>query len=676
MTPRALFLGLTCAALLAGVVYYNDYVIKQSFLIGNFLPMGVYGVLALFLVLVNPLLRRIGPNWALRGREIVVVLALVFAVCGIPSSGLLRNFTAMLMLPHQHERTEPGWKEAGIVEKAPDIMLADPGPEGEALGGMLQGLSPTGELIGPGEIPWDAWSVTLGFWVPILVAFWIGITALALVVHRQWSDHEHLPYPLATLTNSLLPDQPGRLAPIFLNRLFVIATAGVFIIHLSNYLQSFNPDLIAIKRNFDFRSLLDNLPATFRNAAALTAPLNFQLYFTAIGIAYFLSREVSLSVGLAPFAWASLAGLFALYGVDVTGETVNDPENYFRGGAILGLLGMILFTGRVFYRDALLSALRPGARSHVEPGVVWAMRVFLVCMIALFTLFLRTGLDWQLILILMLGVVATYVVMSRILAETGLIMIQPRWSPAILMTGLLGGQALGPETIIIMSIITAVFLMDPREAFMPFVVQALKLVEMRQVKVAPVVPWIGGAALLGFGVALPITLLWQYTGGFAYIDPWTSGNAGRLPFTDALLVQQQLEAQGALAQAESISGWARFTLGAGDRVAWISFIIGIVLTVGCAWLRLRFIRWPIHPLIFVIWFGWASTVFAISFLIGFLIKALVTKYAGEKIYQKLKPMMIGLVFGEILAGITAIVCNLILYAATGQPPERFMVLPG
>ena len=68
-------------------------------------------------------------------------MALITTACAIPSSGLFRSFTAVLMMPHHYERVKPGWQENQLVAMAPRKMLARTGKNDEALTGYLQGLS-------------------------------------------------------------------------------------------------------------------------------------------------------------------------------------------------------------------------------------------------------------------------------------------------------------------------------------------------------------------------------------------------------------------------------------------------------------------------------------------------------------------------------------------------------
>jgi hypothetical protein len=68
MTPRAVILGFFCGAFVCAVCFFNDEVIRQSVMIRCFLPVSVYGALVLFVLAVNPLLRRVWTGLALTGR--------------------------------------------------------------------------------------------------------------------------------------------------------------------------------------------------------------------------------------------------------------------------------------------------------------------------------------------------------------------------------------------------------------------------------------------------------------------------------------------------------------------------------------------------------------------------------------------------------------------------------
>ncbi len=66
---------------------------------------------------------------------------------------------------------------------------------------------------------------------------------------------------------------------------------------------------------------------------------------------------------------------------------------------------------------------------------------------------------------------------------------------------------------------------------------------------------------------------------------------------------------------------------------------------------------------------------ASSFLAGWAIKTLVTKYGGAAWYQRLKPLMFGLVAGEMLGALAPMLAGFVYWLMTGQPPKAFNILP-
>ena len=129
MTPRAIILGLLSAAAVCGFCYFNDFVMRQTFLVGNYMPISVYGGLLVFIIFVNPILLKMSKRLALSGRELSVIVMLTLAACYVPGRGLCHYFTTAMVMPRHFERTNPGWKQHGIVEMAPPIMLAAAPPQ-------------------------------------------------------------------------------------------------------------------------------------------------------------------------------------------------------------------------------------------------------------------------------------------------------------------------------------------------------------------------------------------------------------------------------------------------------------------------------------------------------------------------------------------------------------------
>jgi len=125
VTLRAVLLGFLGAVGICAVTYFNDAVMHQRTLIGNHMPMSIYGGLILFVLVCNPILFWIYRSLALSGRELAVILSMILAACCVPGAGLMRTFTCALIIPHHLARTQPGWKDHRVIELTPEKMLAD-----------------------------------------------------------------------------------------------------------------------------------------------------------------------------------------------------------------------------------------------------------------------------------------------------------------------------------------------------------------------------------------------------------------------------------------------------------------------------------------------------------------------------------------------------------------------
>ncbi|MBT7165827.1 MAG: hypothetical protein HN904_23810, partial [Victivallales bacterium] len=96
----------------------------------------------------------------------------------------------------------------------------------------------------------------------------------------------------------------------------------------------------------------------------------------------------------------------------------------------------------------------------------------------------------------------------------------------------------------------------------------------------------------------------------------------------------------------------------------------------CSAGRLRFAKWPLHPVLFLVWSGYAGYMMAWSFLAGCFLKFVVCRYGGAQSYQKVKPLMFGLIAGDMVAGLAVIVMGFVYYRYTGELPKTYWVLPG
>ena len=487
-----------------------------------------------------------------------------------------------------------------------------------------------------------------------------------------------MPYPIATFADSLLPGEGSVIGSVFRSRMFWIATIAVVLIHGNNFANAFFPDhTIQFKRTLSFGSLGQLFPTFIQgnHHSLLTDPT---IYFTVVAVAYFLATEVSLSLGVGPYIYCYVTGLFVVYGISLGGGGYMHPKPQaflLFGSYLAAFIGLVIL-GRHYYGHVFRRAVFIQTGQSVERASVWGARVFGVCMVLVVLIMCSVGLDWQLAVLYTLLTVILFLVMARIMAETGVFFIQPWWFPCVILLGFFGAKAINPKTFLILMMLSLIVLHDPREALMPFIVNSLKLLDLRRTKVGPVAGWCGVALLLGLAVAVPVTLYFQYDLGMNQQDRWAIDSASKFPYQETMQIKQRLTAQDALDEANAISGWSRFAHMKPNGGYMLAFGVGMGLVGLFTLLRVRFTWWPLHPIMFLTWASYPGLTMAFSFVLGWFIKVGVTKYGGASGYQRLKPLMFGLIAGDMVGSVLPMLIGSIMYFITGDPPKGFQTMPG
>lgn len=673
---RAIIVGLIGVAILSSISYFNDFVLKQTQLIGNHLPISVFGGMILFLITINALLYKISKRFAFTGRELAIVMALVLVACSIPAGGLMRVFTSTLVYPHHYARTEPGWKEQKIIEHTPAKLLVDISKdETKVLNGFVQGMAIGAKSISFKDIPWHAWKRTFMFWLPFLFVIWIGIVGLSLVVHRQWAHHEQLPYPVAMFANAILPSEGRPFGWLLENRLFWTSTLVVLGIHLINYSYKYFPNSIQIPLAFDF-SKLEGLSETLR-LGGLGYYFNITLFLSVIGIAYFIPTEVSFSLAMGPMLWIVVMGICRTRGFEpwrgaygAGGVGIPTPTNLFPFGAALALIGALIYNGRAYYGQVFKKALFIKTKEDSPRESVWGARIFMVCFVVTVVNLMSVGQDLYIATMLAGGMFIVYIIQARVVAETGYYMFVPALGSFIV--AFFGINVVGPVVFIPMFFIVAILFYGgtTREALMPYVVHAMKILDQKKIKVGRTTGWFAVALALSLAIAVPVSLYFQYDRGKAGLWP-TGIGLGRAAFQGSVILKQRLESQGSVESANQVSGIERFLKMKPDMRSMGAMGLGMLCAGIFAFARIRIPGWPLHPALFLFWHDWCTKMVWASFFIGFLIKKAVTKYGGEKIYQSFKPVMFGLIAGDMLGGIIPAAIGLAYHLITGELPQKF-----
>ncbi len=790
MSARAVVIGLLMGALLAIATHFNDAVIRQTMLIGNYLPVGIFGTLIVLLLLVNPASGIVGRRLQLRPRELAVAAAIGLAACAWPGSNFYRTFATIVASPHRQLQVESAWQSQEVLAYVPGAssriapghvrdfaalrralaepaadspikrlrqamppavepllqaqslsadqqnqllhqinialskvdltagsnhddpvatrqrnrqLLTDqypqmflPAPSGEgvilpespqtarALDHLLMGRTAVGRppgLLGRPDL--SVWWPSLRLWVGAAALLGICSLAMALVVHQQWTSHELLPYPIVKLVDQCAVAQPGRRWPaIAYEKLFWLGFGAMVFLHLVNGLHAWFAMLPEIQMQMQFQPLIRLFP----NAAKVPGGWGYfapTIIPTVVAFSFFIARPVSFSLGVAPLALMLLGTALISQGMTLNSEYFGAAKsNMLRLGAYLAMALMIFYVGRGWYWQIVRRAigLGGGKAGRTMPGYVpWAARIGALAAVGLVWVLAQGGLPvvWA---IAFVGLVLVMVlVLSRIVAETGMFFIQPVWLPAAVLTGLFGFEAIGPTAYIILGVASIMLVGDPREALMPFLVNALGIVDRRgsDSRQGPrAVPWIALMVLLSLGLAGVATVGIQHGQGLNTVDRWATTQLPSMPFTNLARHTAELRAAGTLADTVQMSPMQRLGQIEVDPTVWFWTIVGGALVLGCAVARLRFAWWPLHPVLFLVWGTTPIAHFAASFLLGWAITSGVIMTAGARGHHRVRPLMVGIIAGELTLALVWTGIGATYYFATGLSPRSYAIFPG
>ena len=401
-----------------------------------------------------------------------------------------------------------------------------------------------------------------------------------------------------------------------------------------------------------------------------------------VAFAFFLSSDVSFSLGISRILPALVLPALMLRGLDLDGTYLEGgPGGWATFGAYLGAGLLVLYTGRRHYWQTFRCALTFRRSEGVEGYAIWACRGLILCMSGMFLIFvLRLELEWTLALLVVLLIYLMFTVLSRLAAESGLFFLQSGWVPLGVLMGLLGVSSLGPQAILVVGVISCILVIDPRECLMPFMVTGLKICETTKVKPAKVGLASPIVFVLGLAVALPVVLWSNYEHGMPQKDNWGTRTVPTLTFDAGTRAINDLQSNDQLEIAENRGPLGRLS-GIWEHHPrktrfLVSLAIGFVLVVLVSFLRLRYAWWPIHPILFLVWYTYPLACFANSFLLGWAIRTATERLGGTDAYRRGRVLMIGCIAGDLLGGLVFLVHGGFYSFLTGMEPEAYRIFPG
>jgi hypothetical protein len=172
---------------------------------------------------------------------------------------------------------------------------------------------------------------------------------------------------------------------------------------------------------------------------------------------------------------------------------------------------------------------------------------------------------------------------------------------------------------------------------MPFMIEGMRMQER------------AGARNRGFGQAMLVATVVAIIAAF-----WTSLH---------MYYDLGARAQGHMFAGESFTNLQNWLM-APSGTNWyalgaigVGFLFGLFLQV----MRMRYMWWPFHPLGFAVSGNWEMNLVWMPLLISWVLKSLIVKYGGHKMYKQATPAFLGLILGQFVVGSLLNIISIILH---------------
>lgn len=696
ITFKAVFLAVMAVVVINAFAGFGDDELKQGLIIGNHMPVAVYFTLFGLVCLWNPLMSISLKFLVLGRRETAVFFVLVLVGCWAPTSGLYRYFNRVVVGPVYNEVANPTWTKYGLVNMLPEKLFPLKGdmnapasdrpdrPEGvipasgdSVYSGFVQGLNITsdsisGSLHQMSEVM-GAWAEPMQYWGVLLFFMALTVLSLSLILHRQWSKHEQLAYPLAGIAQSVMEREEGKIfGKVFRSKLFWGGFVLPFTVHMINWGHGwFSSEIpsITLKWWLPWEKIFPVI-----NDSGDFGVRQGTIFFCIIGVCYFAASEVSLTIGLSTLILTIFGAQYYLAeGKPLSRESIDMVK--LGGGFAYGV--MLFWAGRSYYIKVFAKALTFRRANESEVDGVWAARVFIISFFAMIYTLSIMGFDWFIAFLFSASYLLMMTILTRVVCEAGTPFIQPWGSQLPLGVGLpklFGPAVFGAKPLVFFNYMSQAIFSDPRECMMPYVSNGLKVSEAFKLKLKRLCVIIMGVVIVGMVVGFVARSYSSYKFG-AQKDGWAWNKVSNTAIDSSVKGVAFLHETGQLEASESASGLGRLAFFDPDPEVVKYMGIGVVLMFSMFFMRFRFSWFPLHPLLIVVLGTYAFRSTWASYLIGWLIKSLVVRFGGGRVYQDLKPLFIGLIVGELVVGGLAIVTGFIYFGTTGLKPPWFGILP-
>ncbi len=597
------------------VIPYLDHYAQGTFIGGQHLPPGAVFILMVLVLVINPLLALLSPRLPFSRPELLTIYAMLLISTLIPSHGSESVFVPVSVSAFYYATPANAWQSL-FFQYIPDWLHPH---SNLAIRGFYESLPP-----GVG-IPWGEWAVPMLGWGSMLTVLYLLATFGSVLLYPQWANHEKLTFPLVTLPLDMTETAPHP----FASRAFWgspamwIGLAIPVIIQFFAGLRFYYPQVTGLKMEWTVNPT--------EGLGAYWGWMPVIIYPAVIGITVLLRTEVAFSI--VAFFLLNRVGRVAggMMGYRAGGLSIAGNPLWLGAlvwGGYFAYTGLSLWGARVHLARAwaeLMGRLQPDSEAPISNR---ACLIGLgVCLLAGCYWLMVAGMTAWSALALLVIYVMIILILSKVIAEVGLLFVQQTIAPGPALNYLFGTSTVGARSLTAGMFFTQSFSTDLRATIAPSFVQGLRIADEGKISSKQMVAafWV---ALLASVPATAVSQLWlYYRYGAAGMNGWFCRYSGT-------------------------SGWDSLATWLGKpeppnvtMMAWMG--IGVLFVLGISALRQRYLWfWP-HPVGFIMMQTHPVTFMWSSIAIGAILKATIMRYGGQHVMKKTVPFFLGLVFGDI-----------------------------
>ena len=566
------------------------------------------------LLAINTVLRRHAPRFSLSQAELLLIYAMVGIGAGLAGHDMLPILIQMIAHPYHAGNNANGWLIRFGQFLPTRLMVSDK----TALNGYYEGHSTFYR-----SATLSVWLRPVALWTVFMTLLFGTMQCINVLVRQGWQDRERLPFPVVEIPLQMTDAGGG----LWTNRLFWSGFCLVAAVEVLNGISYLYPDVPSINLKHVDISSMGIFATRPWSAVGFTC---YSFYPFAVGMGYLLPLDLLFSSWFFYFFWKAQLVLSAALALDTVPNFPFIPQQAF--GGFFAILIFVFWNGRHYFRqvwDRIWNV--PSDVDDKTEGIGYqAAFIGAVCgFTGLVGFMVWAGMALWLAIAAFLIYFAISLTVTRIRAELGPPMHDLHFSgPDVILTTSLGTPAFSGR-----DLTTLNFFWSLDRAYrshpQPIALEGLKVA--KQIGASQKTMFWG---MMVAGVFGTIAAFWAYL-HLAY----SLGVEAKFNF-GAVFAN---EAYGRL------NGWIQTPTPPEPRST-AAIGIGFVFCFLLMLARVRFPWWPFHPIGYAVSSSYVINLIWLPLMIAWVVKGIILRYGGVRLYRRLMPFFLGLILGQMLVG--------------------------